>query len=102
MTLDLFRELRARDEALESHESNHGDRLEECRAHLRMLCRSGRPWVCADDVRPLVREMTAPGESLNWVGAVFRTDEWEPVGFTRSKVEGSHGNLLRTWRYLGH
>lgn len=59
--------------------------------------------VCADDVRHYVEKVLEPPDwvSRNCLGAVFRTGEWEAVGWTTSEWPGSHANPLRTWRYVG-
>lgn len=57
---------------------------------------SGRP-ICADDVRAEMSRRFPDTVYGNWMGAVWKGQEWRPVGFTHSKTKNSHSNLLRTW-----
>jgi hypothetical protein len=66
-----------------------------------------RAYVCADDADRLSqtrRGLALPaGASPNVMGAVFRCAEWQAIDRTHvSSQEGSHGNLLTRWRYVGH
>jgi hypothetical protein len=56
--------------------------------------RLGRP-ICADDVRAIMLERDRDQVFGNYMGAVFKG--WRSVGFCKSRVKGSHSNLLRTW-----
>lgn len=65
---------------------------------------AGRP-LSTDDLWKMMETGDVPAlppdASSNLLGSVFSgSDEWEPVGFIRSSREGSHGNLLRTWRLV--
>jgi hypothetical protein len=66
-----------------------------------------RAYVCADDADRLAQahaDLALPaGASPNIMGTVFRGAEWLALDRTHvSSQEGSHGNLLTRWRYVGH
>ena len=49
--------------------------------------------------RWLTRARRELARLYEWAGRPLSTDDlWEAVGFIRSSREGSHGNLLRTWK----
>ena len=54
--------------------------------------------ICADQVRLETLRRWPDIAWGNWAGSLFAGPRWRSVGFTRSRVDGSHGNLLRTWR----
>lgn len=55
--------------------------------------------LCADDVRFAVQARPHLGIVWgNWAGSIFAGEEWIFAGYTKSRAEGSHGNLLRSWR----
>lgn len=64
-------------------------------------------FVTADDARQLMdAEPTLcglpAGASTNLLGALFRGWEWQAIDREHvSTREGSHGNLLTRWRYVG-
>ena len=57
--------------------------------------RLGRP-ICADDVRAVMLERDRDQVFGNYMGAIWKQG-WRAVGFCKSRVKGSHSNLLRTW-----
>lgn len=77
--------------------SAHHTDLRLAREIARDLGRDGRE-VCADDVRAAVLARWPDTAWGNWAGSIFAGREWMAVGLTRSTAEGSHANLLRTWR----
>ena len=54
--------------------------------------------VCADDVRVAMLQRFPDQTFGNWMGSVFKGEEWECVGYTLSKTANAHRNLLRLWR----
>lgn len=54
--------------------------------------------ISADDVRRRLEVLHPDIEPGNWLGALFRGKEWQPVGFTKSRTPGSHANRLVLWR----
>ena len=60
-------------------------------------------YVTADDARRMMdrdpRLRPPAGTSNNALGALFRTQGWEKLGYTKSTTEGSHGNLIAQWAW---
>lgn len=85
--------------------------LEQVRAEMRRLWHSRlmslpeeRCTVSADDARAAFERLGPPPPeelSRSFLGGVFRTPEWEAVGMTNSTTPGSHGNLIRVYRWRG-
>lgn len=58
------------------------------------------PTVCADDARRIFESWDPPSSDRldrNFLGQLFRTGNWRKVGYTRSRTDGSHGNLIAEW-----
>ncbi len=34
-------------------------------------------------------------------GAIFATEEWEPLGYTKTRRKAGHSRVIRQWRYKG-
>lgn len=88
---------RAKEVGMARAESANMDNVRTARQIARELCADGRA-ISMDDVRA---EMTKrhPGTVYGaWCGSVWVRGEFRPVGFTNSKVPGSHSNLLRLWQ----
>ncbi len=66
-----------------------------------------RAHVTADDARRLMeaepsRYALPAGASTNLLGSLFRSAEWELIDREHvSSTEGSHGNILARWRWVG-
>jgi hypothetical protein len=92
----------AKHKALDAHEANTSDLLVPCRAYLKTLYRSSLRPVHADDARAWLDLAGIPesqrGEVKAWMGALFRGEEWEAVGWTTSAHPENHGRVIRTWR----
>ncbi len=105
-TLDLFSITPAPEDVREIHDSMES-RAEEpmaaWRDWLRAYARAHLSPVSTDDLwRAMDKGLVPPipeGSSPNVLGSVFSGDPrgWRPVGWERSRRDGSHGNLLRTW-----
>lgn len=79
----------------------------------RELERGEAAFITADDARRLMLDpvFSLPaGASMNTAGALFRSREWEPLDVDAqgrplktypSQTEGSHGNPLVRWRFVG-
>lgn len=97
MILDLFAGLAAKDEALAAHEAKRGDLLHRCRVHLAQKHRAtGRP-VSADDARAFL-DAEGVQKSGAWMGALFKSSEWEMVGWAPSAFPANHGRSIQQWR----
>lgn len=82
-----------RDAVMAAHEENHTSDLERARAFARELARSRN--VTSDDVRAWADEVGV--ERGPWMGAVFRTQDFEHVGWTTSREPKQHARTLRVW-----
>lgn len=75
--------------------------LETMRGVARMLARKLGE-ITADDVREYydrhVGSLGVKPTSPNAWGALFKTKEWECVGFIKSRQVQGHGNMIRKWR----
>ena len=88
---------------------NHAAILDDLRCQLQAIYERrvidvgrGRAFVTADDARPLLEARSDCPRKKNFLGHLFRTGGWEPTGAAMpSSTRGSHGNLLRCWRYVG-
>lgn len=63
-----------------------------------------RAYVTADDARVLLLSLDIDlrGENMNFLGALFKSQGWEPMPYMhQSDTPGSHGNLLHCWRFVG-
>ena len=94
-------EERAKKTGMARAESANHTNVRLARAVAKELCAGGRV-ICADDVRVALAErhpeaLESDGKKRNWLGSVFQTEDFRPVGMVRSKTPGSHGNLIRTW-----
>lgn len=50
------------------------------------------------DVRAHIGRMGYRYTPGNWLGSLFKTNEWEPVGYTQVTHKGGHARTVRTWR----
>lgn len=95
---DIGREVVKAERGKKRAAAAHNRDLTLARELARELGSDGRE-VCADDVRFAVLERPELGIAWgNWAGALFAGGAWEFSGYTKSKAEGSHANLLRLWR----
>ena len=94
-----------RDQALGQLEDHFQHWLADCRRAMRWIALDEGRLVTADDARKwLARQpdyQPPKGGRLNWFGAVFKGDDWEPVGWHQSTHPGNHARPMRTWRYIG-
>ncbi|MBL4701600.1 MAG: hypothetical protein JKX85_10125 [Phycisphaeraceae bacterium] len=99
-------------QVLDAMELSRGEYLDRIREKLAVLYRSRwvsqglEAFVSADDARDILNKMpNVPPPSRmnrNFLGQLFRADGWKFTGKTiNSKTPGSHGNLLRCWRWVG-
>lgn len=83
----------------------HIDKLDWLRRQVRAHYQQHMVPLTTDDCRPLIEAMERAGMSdptnRNWAGCIFRGAGWRCVGFTHSRLPGSHANLLRQWVYEG-
>jgi hypothetical protein len=89
--------IHTKDDALQAFELNRKEFLERCRAIARRAAYSN-PFRQAtiDDVR---EEIVLPeGVDGRVFGAVFSRDEWERIGFTKSKQSINHGRPISVFR----
>lgn len=96
--LPLF-EMAEKERILDLHEDRHPDTLDWLRREMRdRYFRTGVP-VNANDAREV---LAANGiDTGPWMGALFRTKEWENTGETaKSTAPGSHARILWCYRYL--
>lgn len=102
----------AKNEALDTFERETGEWLSRLRDEMRKVydyrvnTKGYRfAYVTADDARRLMQhrpDFRPPaGVSMNATGALFRTNGWKVVGYTKSVTKGSHGNRIARWAYLG-
>lgn len=83
--------------------------LEAIRSQMRMLYRSrvgvhgaDRARVTPDDARRAFEAMRPPkGLSRNFLAAVWREKGWTVVGDYVSETNGSHGNKLQAYAWIG-
>lgn len=99
---DYAESIRHRDAGIAVAADNNATLLTEARQIARELGRNGRE-VSADDV---MEEWVSRGGGIhdfgNSMGALFQTQDWKVTGrIIKSKRIGAHGNLLRTWLYIG-
>ena len=91
-----------KDGALDRLESNTSDLLPRVREYLKQLHRSTGRAVHADDARAWLDLARIPdyqrGEKMEWMGAIFRGEEWRAVGWTTSQHPENHGRAIREWR----
>jgi len=86
----------SKDEALDYLEAARAEWLAEARAWARTFAADGRA-ITINDVRaggPPVPDDVDP----RVCGAVFRTDEWVNIGYTRSARKLSHGRPVARFR----
>lgn len=101
-TRDLFSEGEAlKEAALERLERSNSEILAACRDAMRTLARRGGA-VDADDAREWLAAQP-DGERWmerrkDWMGSLFRTQEWTPVGWKISRAKENHARPIRTWR----
>lgn len=110
-------ELEVRDEVLGRLESLRASYVVRIRADLEALYHTRRRrarqagenpdavYVTSTDARELFEHIpnVPPPEELsrNFLGAVFRGDDWEAIGVEPSTTPGRRGALIRRWRYRG-
>ncbi len=99
---DYAESIRHRDAGMNLAAENNATRLNEAREIAKELGRNGHE-VSADDV---MEEWCRRGGGVkdfgNSFGSLFQTQDWQATGrFIKSKRIHSHGNLLRTWLYIG-
>lgn len=94
---EIAPEVEARDRGLKLAASAHYRDLALAREIARELGRDGRV-VCADDVRSAMSERFPDTVYGNWMGGLFRDEEWEWVRYVTSVTKGGHGNRIGAWR----
>lgn len=57
--------------------------------------------ISIEEVRLAMDESGISYDPGNWMGSVFKSDEWEPVGFKPSNHKGGHCRIVRTWKLKG-
>ena len=74
-------------------ESSHKEAL-DCAQLVAQFLGSDGAFISADDVFKII-DSKALGKAC---GAIFRTSDWEFVGWQESTRESNHGRPLRAWR----
>lgn len=93
---------RQKELGLEIVESNNRTFIETMRGVARMLANK-KGVISADDLREYydnfryAKQIPAP-RHLNAWGAVFKTSEWEPVGYMKSEQVSRKGGVIRLWK----
>ncbi len=55
--------------------------------------------VSINDVRESLDSWIVPGIVWgNWAGSIFKVKQWERVGYTQARHEGSHARVVGVWR----
>ena len=85
---------------LDSIEINHGDFIGTARQFATLLAqKNGR--VTMDDVRDVLDKLGIEPKHANVYGAIFRGDEWQCIGWTRSKRPSNHYRAIQMWSLNG-
>ena len=83
---------------LDIFEQRDNEFLERCRNLARLICRE-RGQVSINDIREFV---TVPsGVHPSVLGAVFRTKEFRPVGYTEATHKEAHARAVRVYQMRG-
>ncbi len=102
MTTQLELAIEARDRGVARVKSKNSDFVETMRGVARLLARRAPDHVVtADDLRQWLMENPYVGEPTHYNawGAIFcRNDDFEFVGYTKSRQVQGHGNVIRMWR----
>jgi len=99
-------EMDIRDDIIEDLAMRRSDYLRRIRRAMvelyeKRATRMAVAYVTADDARRAFESWNPPEPeklSRNFLGAVFKTSDWEPIGQYHSRTEGSHANRLVRWR----
>lgn len=99
--MDLFTGADLKEEGIRRAADANREILAALRSHLAKLASTGAI-VSADDARWWL-ESHPEGERFlserkDWMGALFRTGEWEAVGWVISKASANHARPIRSWR----
>lgn len=94
---DIQSGMKARDEGIAKIIDSCGTYVETARGVARLICRR-KGIVSMDDVREVLSAHGVTAPHPNAIGAVFKGNEWVPVGFMKSKVPSNHARTIRTWR----
>lgn len=86
--------INSKDEAMIILEITRGHLLDKARDVAERICEA-RGYVTTDDVRQAMA--IEPGNN-KWLGAVFKSDEWEKMGYVTSTVKTSHSRPILKWR----
>lgn len=65
------------------------------------LLAKGKGEISIEEVRENMEKLGIKYEPGNWMGSVFKGDEWEPVGWRQSIHKGGHRRMVRTWKLKG-
>jgi hypothetical protein len=86
-----------KDQALQAFEENRKAFLEHCRYVARAVANAREDrQVTIDDIRERVR--LPDGMDGRVFGAVFSKDEWEAVGFRKSRQKINHGRPITVFK----
>ncbi len=96
-TLDFDREEAAKERGIRLAAEKNGDLLSLARRIARIIAFEDGT-VDIDRVRRRLEISGVRFEPGNWMGAVFKGNEWRATGrFVKASHEGGHNRLIRVW-----
>lgn len=95
--LDFAAGQRAKERGIAKAESRAPKLAETVRAYLREIASDGRA-VDIDDARDWLDSLGIEAPSPAWWGCIFRSTEWELVGFSPSRRPAKHAHRNSRWK----
>jgi hypothetical protein len=97
---DINAGIHGRDSGIEAVISSNECFVSTMRGIARIIVRR-KGVVTSDDLREIARDHGIVPKHENAWGGIFRGNEWECVGFMKSKLPSNHARTIRTWRMRG-
>ena len=94
---DLDQGRRLREDGKEAASIRNGKWLSTMRHKARQIA-TERGTVTSDDIQDFCERLRFWPTHHNAMGAVFKRDEWEAVGWIESRRPSAHARAIRVWR----
>lgn len=98
--INLKKALKERDEGIAKVAGKNGTFISTGRGIARLVYRR-KGYVTMDQVRPILERRGLRPTHHNAYGAIFRSGEFKPIGYTVSKQVQGHGNKVLKWKVKG-
>lgn len=96
---NLFEGRKRKDSGMKRAAENRSIELSQAQWAAKVLAETYKTPITVDDVRRHYSEtMKLPWTLGNAAGSIFKSPEWECVGFVEASHPEAHGRIIRRWR----